>query len=335
METNQETIWYNNSKLLSYNRLFNFLIGNRGHGKTFAFKEWCIRDFIKNKKQFVWVRRYLPEIKLMGAFFDDIESKFENHKFVVRGTKAYIDGEHAGTFIALSVAQKYKSVPFPKVNKIIFDEFIIKKNGMRYLPNEVPEFLDLFSTVARMRDDVRAVFIANNITVANPYFVYFNCYPKAGKRFTTTDNICIENDESQAYKDAVYDTRFGKMIQGTTYGNYAVENEFLLDNNEYVEPMPQGSTYQCSLAFRGRYFSIFFNYMYRIVYVKERKDLRGAMAIAITKDDMQDNTILAKSQALKDTINVIKEMFSLGNVRYDSIKTKSGFYEIMQVLNVK
>ena len=44
-------MWYDISKTLSYNALFNFVIGARGVGKTYAFKRWAIKDFLKNKKQ--------------------------------------------------------------------------------------------------------------------------------------------------------------------------------------------------------------------------------------------------------------------------------------------
>lgn len=46
METGKN-IYYNNSQLLSYNALFSFVVGERGCGKTFSFKDWAIRDFIK------------------------------------------------------------------------------------------------------------------------------------------------------------------------------------------------------------------------------------------------------------------------------------------------
>ena len=57
--------YYDISDLLSYNKILNFVIGQRGGGKTFCAKKWCINDFIKSggKNQFVWVRRYKTEMK--------------------------------------------------------------------------------------------------------------------------------------------------------------------------------------------------------------------------------------------------------------------------------
>lgn len=332
-------MWYSRDGLLSYNRVLNFLVGSRGHGKTFAFKDWCISDFLKKGKQFVWVRRYKPQIKLVvPAFFADIAFKYPDHKLTTNKNKAFIDGKEAGTFIPLVKASDYKSVPFPQVNKIVYDEFITNpKKHEYYIANEPTEFLDLFSTVARTRDDVRAIFIANSVTVANPYFSYFSVYPDMEKRFTCTPSICIENDNSdEEFKNVMYETRFGQLIKGTVYGDYAIENDFLLDNDEYVvDAMPQNTNYQCTLAHLGRYYGVYFNFLYQMVYVKERKDLKGGLAIAITKDDITQDAVLARSQNISSLMSTIKEMFSRGRVRYSDIKTKAGFYEIMRVLCVK
>lgn len=38
-------MYYEIGKALSYNCLFNFIVGMRGVGKTYAFKRWAIQDF--------------------------------------------------------------------------------------------------------------------------------------------------------------------------------------------------------------------------------------------------------------------------------------------------
>ena len=100
-------MWYDLSQLLSYNKILNFVIGQRGGGKSFNAKKWCVNDFIKNGKQFIWVRRYKTELKTINTWFDDLkgEGMFEGHKMEVKGRTAYINGEVAGYFIALSTSQ--------------------------------------------------------------------------------------------------------------------------------------------------------------------------------------------------------------------------------------
>lgn len=127
-----EKIYYDGSKAISYNALFNFIIGGRSIGKTYYFKRQVIRDFIKKKKQFIYLRRYKTEFKgddgnKIESFFDDVKWEFENHNFCVKAGKFYIDGEIAGFYMPLSTSSIFKSVPFPNVATILFDEFIIDK----------------------------------------------------------------------------------------------------------------------------------------------------------------------------------------------------------------
>lgn len=167
-------MWYDINKTLSYNCLFNFVVGQRGVGKTYAAKKKAIKNYINKGEQFVYLRRYDTEIKAsqMEKFFDDILCEFTDHSFGYVSGKFYIDEHVAGYAISLSRAAQYKSVPFPDVTLIIFDEFIIDRGLIRYLPNEVITFSEMYSTIARLRD-VIVLFLSNAITFTNPYFLFF------------------------------------------------------------------------------------------------------------------------------------------------------------------
>ena len=56
-----KNIYYNFNRLMSYNGLFNFVLSPRGNGKSYGAKERVIKNFIKNKEQFIYVRRYKTE----------------------------------------------------------------------------------------------------------------------------------------------------------------------------------------------------------------------------------------------------------------------------------
>ena len=89
-------MYWDIAKPLSYNALFNFIVGARGCGKTFGVKQWCIKDFLKTGYQFVYVRRYKTELKTVKTFFFDIADHFPNHTFEVKGNEFNIDGKTAG-----------------------------------------------------------------------------------------------------------------------------------------------------------------------------------------------------------------------------------------------
>lgn len=92
----------------------------------------------------MYVRRFKSELKTIQSFFSDIYAEFPDHKFVVKGGNAggqfLIDDKVAGYFYPLSTAFTLKSTPFPNVNKMCMDEFIITKGHQRYIQDEVTAF---------------------------------------------------------------------------------------------------------------------------------------------------------------------------------------------------
>ena len=90
----KENIYYSYNDIFSYNKLINFVVSNRGGGKTFGFKNWAIKDFLKNENQFVYLRRYKSELEKdnnIKNFFDDIKYKFPEHEFEVKGGRFLIE----------------------------------------------------------------------------------------------------------------------------------------------------------------------------------------------------------------------------------------------------
>ena len=144
-------MYYDPNKTLSRQRLFNFVVGARGCGKTYGAKKTVIKRFLKSGKQFVYLRRYETEMPAaeMLNFFDDVSVEFPDTEFKSYNGLFRINKQIAGWYFPLSKATMLKSIPFPNVDLIIFDEFIIEVGIYRYLPNEVRTFLECYSTISR------------------------------------------------------------------------------------------------------------------------------------------------------------------------------------------
>lgn len=324
-------MYYSNQKLLSYNKLFNFVVGNRGGGKSFNAKEWSIKDFIKNGNQFIYIRRYKTELEHIQTYFTDIAFKFPDNKLEVKGRNFYIDGKLAGYAIPLSTSQKEKSTSYPKVNKIIFDEFIIEQSVYHYIKNEVQLFLDFYETVARTRD-VRVMFISNAITIVNPYFSYFNIYPRVGSKFTTGNEWVIEMYKNTEFVEMKKNTRFGKLIDGTQYGCYNIENEFLRDNDRFIESMSGNCIYWCGINYLDKIYGIWFSQNTGFLYVNQKYDKSRGNIYCFTTDDHRPNIIYLKSIKNMTIIKDIRQAYEMGLVRFDCVKTKQAFYDFMNLL---
>lgn len=322
-------MYWDIGKPLSYNALFNFIVGARGTGKTYGFKHWAIKDFLKSGSQFVYVRRYKQEMKDIKHFFDDIAGAFPSHTFDVKGMTFYVDGKIAGYAIPLSTSKIKKSTPYPDVNKICYDEFILDKGVYHYLPDEVVNFLELYSTIARLRD-VRVFFLSNALTMTNPYFDYFNIGLPYGKNIACRDDILIEMVEANEYKTVASQTRFGKIISGTAYGNYAVYNEFLRDNTTFVEKRNPASRYYFTLRYNNNNYGVWMDYANGIINIDRSEDVSCPIQIALTTDDHTPNTLFTKGRKSVYLYNLV-EWYKNGAVRFGSVRVKN---EIMNALKL-
>lgn len=327
----EKSIYYDNATLLSYNRILSFVVGNRGGGKTFNATDWAIRDFLKNGKQFLYVRRYKTEFDKINQFFTHIKWKYPDVDFEVKGKKFLINGQVAGFAIALSTSQKEKSTAFPDVNKIIFDEFIITNNTYHYLQNEVEVFLDLYETVARMRN-VRALFIANAITMVNPYFVYFGIKFPKGSKFVKGSGWAAELYKNEEFVEKKKQTQFGQLIDKTPYGGYNIDNEFLRDNDQFIEKLTGKAIYWCTILYMGEYYGVWFQPAKGTVYINKNADQEHRLVFCFTTEDHQPNVLLIKGIKNLTMIKRLKDAYTMSLARFSDLQTKTAFYEYMKLL---
>lgn len=347
---NVDNLHYNKDSLFSYNEFLNFSISERGLGKTTCAKFWCIDDFIKTGHRFVWVRRYNSELagdpkqKIEGCvktFFDKLSIYYPKHKFAIKGNHAYIDDKDAGVFVALSMSQSMKSVDFPNVNKIVFDEFIIKvTKATGYLKDEVTLFLDLVSTVLRPMTDEngkeklkgKVWLLSNAITFANEYFFYFNIKP-FHKRFyhDKKRGIVVEQCENKIYRDAVRKSAFGKLISGTAYEKFAVDNEYMLDTNDFIGKKSPQADFIFNVRYEGHEWGIYADYNF--VYITFNVDRERPFYVFSKKDHTLDS-MLIKSIAGTRFEQLVRN-YQMGFIRFESIMIKNKFIDFMKLFIVK
>lgn len=327
------SIFYNPAGLLSQRTNFNFIIGNRGGGKTFGFKKICINRFKKRGAQFVWVRRYQTEIDTLSNFWADIQPFFPDDVLTCEGEKLYINGELAGYLVALSTSMKLKSVAYPLVETIIFDEFIIDKGRMTYLRNEAQVFLELYETIARLRDNVVAVFVGNAISITNPYFTYFKVKPILDQRFTKKNGITIEFYFNEEFIKQKAETKFGRLIQDTDYGAYNMRNKFLRDSDSFITERPKTADFKLyQFVIDKEKFSLWRDKRTMRHYIDNNYEQNFGYnrTFVVDPNDMQDSdTSHVMFRATDLRVKRIKEYLDNGDLFFNSQATKQKFFEIL------
>jgi hypothetical protein len=325
-------MYYNPHDLLTYNALFHFIIGHRGVGKTYGFKKRGIKNFKKDGKQFIYLRRYQTEFEDLSKFFSDIKHEFPEDELSVKGNTFYCNGEIMGFAVALSTALTKKSVSYHDVTDIYFDEFVIDSKVIHYIKNEVIQFLEFYETVARLRENVRVFFISNAISIVNPYFLYWKIKPRSDQRFTKHGHILIEYVKNLDFIEAKYKTKFGQIIKGSDYGNYAVENEFLKDNINFVEKKSGRATFTFSIYYNSHSYGIWTDHKKGLVFVSHDIDPYNDIQMVLTDQDHKPNMMLIKNASRSHYLKRLIQAYEYGFLRFENMAIKNQLLEIMTIL---
>lgn len=164
------------------------VFGERSNGKTYGTLKHALERYFKTGEQFAYVRRWTDDVKKskMSELFASIVNnkviselsggkwngvRYVSNKFYCMATDmegdTVVSEEPMGHVFAINAMEHTKSISFPKVTTIIFDEFISRQS---YLPDEFSLFMNLLSTIIRDRDNVTIYMLGNTVSKDCPYF---------------------------------------------------------------------------------------------------------------------------------------------------------------------
>lgn len=328
-----ENIFYNYDRIISYNAFLNILVGSRGVGKTYGFSKFAVKQFLKYKRRFVLIRRFKSEIEdAFDEFFEKLikNNEFPDLKLSAKGGKFYINNELAGYTMTLSTAGKKKSKNYLNVKYIVFDEFIIEEGQGYYLKNEVKHFLGAIETIGRL-EDLKVFLLGNAVTENNPYYLYFNLerpYNNDIKLFKD-GLILIQYIVNEEYIKAKKETRFGRLVAGTDYEDYAINNNFIDNNNNFIEKKNGSSKFMFSFAYKNNKYGVWVDYNNGKMYIS-RDYIENGLCFATTTQDHSPNTLLYSIAKKYTCWKMFIENYKLGNVYFENVKIKNISKEVLK-----
>ena len=166
------------------------VIGERSNGKTYSSLDMALEHNAETEEEFAYIRRFGEDIRpknlgnlfnahmenhrieeIYGGKYNQVE--YKSNKFTL--TRIMEDGKLdpdieprvIGRAFDLNSMEHYKSISFPRVTTIIFDEFLSR---MGYLTNEFMLFQNALSTIIRDRDNVKIIMLGNTVNKYCPYF---------------------------------------------------------------------------------------------------------------------------------------------------------------------
>lgn len=332
------SIYYNYDKLFSYDFLIAFVIGERGVGKSFNAKVAALKRFLRTGEEFIYLRRYKTELDTSlsnfwddlqsNGYFDDLNLKVKKNKML---TKFLCDNKVCGYALPLSTSNILKSTAFPKVSLIIYDEFLVEEGrSHRYLKREPELFLDVIETVGRLRDNLKVILLGNAINVhSSPYFAYWNLELPYNSEFRTFHDglIVVNYIKNLEYRKAKKQSRFGRLIDGTEYGNYAIDNQVLHENNLFIAKRPPNSEFYGVLIINSMPMGLW-NGRDGYMYLSEKYDPNTTSKFVFDYNDHTEQTIFTNVRENMYMHMAIRG-YKQGWLRFENQKIKSAAISIL------
>lgn len=184
LKKKEETEYYSLENILKCGCNWMLLFGMRSNGKSYAVKDYVLKEAWKDHRPFLYLRRWGEDIRVKQlTYFDDMPiyeytdgeymcvTPYQGNWYwgnVLESGKIERGPKSIGRYCALSEAERYKSQVFNTEN-LIYEEFLTNRLYLGSRERPEPRLLMQFvSTVARDRD-IKVFMIGNTISRVCPY----------------------------------------------------------------------------------------------------------------------------------------------------------------------
>lgn len=215
---------------------YTILLGERSNGKSYASKSMVFQHCYNTGRELIVLKRFDLEIKdsmIVNYFSDipiqaitkgaytcvDVYRKEIYLSNIDEKTTKIVHGKKIGYVHSLASDEHYKSLSFPKVDYILYEEFISK--DARYLYNEPDRLQHYVSTIYRNRSDGKVIMIGNTISRICPFYTEWSLDKIPHQKQGTIDYYTKHNDNGSDTVIAVYLTDSLNVNSGMFFGNSA------------------------------------------------------------------------------------------------------------------
>lgn len=195
----------------------------------------------------------------------------------------------------------------------------------------------LLDSVIRNRSDVRVFFLMNAVEGIefSPLFTFFDLrlpYNNDIKLFKN-NTILLQYMNNEEFRKERSETLIGKLMAGTTYEDYAMKNQILDKNNEFIERKSGTAKFNFAFIYKNETYGIWNDYKNGKVYVSVDYLENSPHIFAITLKDSRPNVMMISALSRYDFWRIFINNFKLGIVFYENQKIKHIIFEIIRLYN--
>lgn len=312
--------YHNRNKVLSYNALLNFICLDGGIGKSYSYSTLCVDNFLKDGSKFMYFRRYRTELKRSKEeFIYNIASNYPEHKLSIIGNKYFCDKKLMGYCACMADIPYLKSGVNKDINTFVFDEFIPENGVVRWVQKEPELIMSILFSTLRERSG-HMYLLGNRYQKYTPYNIEFNLPPFDNNFYDHKRGILIYcNDPDAKSVDIYKNTPVEKLLRGTEYYKYRLENKPVIKNEFEFIRKRKGGHLICNLYTEGIYIGMYI--LDKCIYYDLNTDITHRTKYIIDKNNLIEGYKLFTKANYE--VPYIKSAFRNGRVYYTSIKCKN------------
>ena len=332
--------YYSYREVLGYGAKWNFVLGDRGMGKSYGAKKLLLGG----DGTFMCLYRNVADLELavhdwLGPMFKEgyNPEQFEwESAGKSGGINLLMNGVVKGYFRCLTQVNHIKQEWFPDdLNWIFFDEFIPmvyrKLGGVGMSEGEclrvIYKTIDhdtAHSRESRGLKPLRVILVANPFTWDNPILGYFHVLPsKPGIHRVGPDIVC---EMLEPYEKEVG----GKQTIDDFLGDGVNRTQGWMEEDAFICKFPKGMDPVYSIRVDDRYYGFYKVRNNALWYCKSVKRHVCSRRYGSTKGLKEDEQGLEISHRGKVPKKQLFEMVIDGLVRFEDMNTKFGFMRDMQ-----
>lgn len=230
--------------------------------------------------------------------------------------------------------KKYSQV-FSDVDTIIFEEF--QKEDGKYLQNEITKLQSLFYTIARgwghaIRKDVRMIMLSNDVTIMNPYFIYFGVHKriKADTKTLRGNGWILRYLVHESTVKDLEENLFTKAFEGTDYADFVTGHRQLYSCENFIENKISGNShYLFTICYGKKYYGVREFMKDGIIYVSHNYEKNYPTILAFRESDFSVNSSILRRYSM--IWKNIRDAYNMALLRFDNVETKNVMFDILGI----
>lgn len=197
--------------------------------------------------------------------------------------------------------------------------------------------LGLLDSVIRNRSNIKVFFLMNATEGIeySPLFTFFELqlpYNNDIKLFKN-NTILLQYMNNEEFRNDRKNTLIGKLMEGTLYENYAMKNEILGKNKDFIEKKSGTAKFNFGFIYQNETFGVWNDYKNGKVYISEDYQKTSSFIFSFTLKDLKPNVMMISSLSRYDFWRNFVKNVKLGVVYYENQKIKHYVQEILRLYN--